>query len=654
MSSLAVGGCRFSQRVRNTLWLHEISARRSTLTCTSHFSSSSSTTNINSSSSRSTNIKRLSPGTEQNKIPQGLAYHRVGQGGRQHAAKQHELRAEGTPEDNKRVAWDELSTEIHYLFRDRDTCNRELFEHFVKHRLDICDASQITNFIRLAGRKSKSKSYLLLVENLRYVALKLEKLKSHPWSFKNISRVIYGLQCLSVKDSGYTEIIITMTDIANDNMKRNNDFPPQNLSMSLYGLQRNNCEDEPSRRLLSVLAKMTTQCIGTFNSQCVGNSLYGLQGMSSEHEEVREMLTALVPKVKNIEGSIDSQNMGSALYGLQGMSSDHAEVCAMLSALLPIVKTCNESLDVKAVVNALYGFQGMSSDSFEVREMLVALVPIIKNCNGHMNAQGVGNTLYGLQGMSGDSAEVCALLVALMPLLRNCIEPLNALAVSNAIYGLRVSLSSLESQPIVDYLLSHALILVKPPASLKLMSTNDMINLRRSIIFSLPALQACLNSDHSKWEEINTLLDNEFISRRERFPQNNGVDASRSNAEKRLRHLCAKVFEKSDIKLSSNEHLLNLFECDIVLRIPYVDGGGAVSNQSTSGGGGCLIINIEVDGAHHIRGNRKRFRHLRDGYLMLRGVVIVRLTAIALGKMKNKQVEKWLLGKVANAKLESK
>jgi very-short-patch-repair endonuclease len=64
-----------------------------------------------------------------------------------------------------------------------------------------------------------------------------------------------------------------------------------------------------------------------------------------------------------------------------------------------------------------------------------------------------------------------------------------------------------------------------------------------------------------------------------------------------------------------------------------------------------VIINIEVDGSHHLRERKKRFFMLRDKYLKSQGVVIERIDVPFLQKMKNDDsLRDWLLKIVANAK----
>jgi very-short-patch-repair endonuclease len=57
-----------------------------------------------------------------------------------------------------------------------------------------------------------------------------------------------------------------------------------------------------------------------------------------------------------------------------------------------------------------------------------------------------------------------------------------------------------------------------------------------------------------------------------------------------------------------------------------------------------VIVNIEVDGQHHLQERKKRFCMLRDKYLESQGVYIVRIDVPFLLKMKDDDsLRDWLL-----------
>jgi hypothetical protein len=159
---------------------------------------------------------------------------------------------------------------------------------------------------------------------------------------------------------------------------------------------------------------------------------------------------------------------------------------------------------------------------------------------------------------------------------------------------------------------------------------------------TLPILQEALKDDYFKWDKIKLLLVDELTRRKSSDNTFLQPGSSRSSAEKQVFNIARKTFENSSILVSSNEYLFNLFEGDIILKIPIINGPSPSHN---------VIINIEVDGSHHLRERKKRFCMLRDRYLKSQGVVIERIDVSVLQKMKNDDsLRDWLLKTVANAK----
>jgi hypothetical protein len=123
-----------------------------------------------------------------------------------------------------------------------------------------------------------------------------------------------------------------------------------------------------------------------------------------------------------------------------------------------------------------------------------------------------------------------------------------------------------------------------------------------------------------------------------------------SRSEQHIHSATVKALAESKLRVSHNEHLFGLFECDMVVRVPFAvdacikeggrgggrDLGGEREKQS-------LIINMEVDGVHHRREKKKRFCKMRDKYLVSRGVVIERMEISTLRAMSAQEVEEWVL-----------
>jgi hypothetical protein len=286
--------------------------------------------------------------------------------------------------------------------------------------------------------------------------------------------------------------------------------------------------------------------------------------------------------------------------------------------------------------------QGMNSTSLEVHELISVLKPKVQSCDESLSEQSVGNALYGLNGMSSESVEVQELITVLVPKILRCKEIVQPMAVSNALYGMHDLMSMSELTAVLRFLLHNVLNYALVPSDLKVLSRKDMICLGQGIILSLPAMKdsSCLShglshDEYLKWNEINVMLGNELNMR-----YNDTPPGDRTVAEKRIFNATIEALKESGVLISHTEYLHNYFECDVVLRIPNVQGDS-------------LIINIEVDGIHHIRQKKRKFCMLRDTYLKSKGIVIERITDTMMDEMKDEELKEWVLQKVSNSLLLS-
>jgi hypothetical protein len=487
-----------------------------------------------------------------------------------------------------------------------------------------------------------------------------------------VGNALFGLQGMS---SDHPEVRALLLAMVPKVQSCREDLKVQAVGTALFGMRRMSSDHHEVCAMISALVPKIQSCREELSSQAVGNALFGVQGLSSDHPEARAMLLALAPKVQSCREDLKVQEVSNALYGLQGMSSDHPEVCAILSALVPKVRSCRdldaqavgnalfglqrmssdypevreillalsskvqscrEDLKAQAVGNALFGLQGLSSDHQEVRAILLALAPKVESCREELTAQQVSNALYGLQGMSGDHPEVRAILLALVPKVRSCRE-LDAQGVGNALYGLQGLSHSVESSLIIDILFSQLVAIAGVTSQFQTLSSRDLVILSQNLAQTLPELRGALADKYDKWEKINLVLTDELASRRIKNDPYFNNDF-RSNVERRVYSTAKKLFDqKPSVLISSNEYLFNLFESDIVLRIP-------ISNNPDRSH---VTMNIEVDGIHHKHKRTERFSTLRDKYLTSKGVAVFRIKVTSLGKMQDDELERLLVEKLS-------
>ena len=133
----------------------------------------------------------------------------------------------------------ELRSNIDQIFSSYNSCNRLLFEKFIMQDLQRCNTANTARFMRLAGKKSRRESIVLLKKHLPLVAKRLQALTSSSWTYTDISSVIYGLQCLGEKDDKYLKILSTMTEVINVKLNGREKISSRDVASMLVGLQRN-------------------------------------------------------------------------------------------------------------------------------------------------------------------------------------------------------------------------------------------------------------------------------------------------------------------------------------------------------------------------------------------------------------------------------
>ena len=181
------------------------------------------------------------------------------------------------------------------------------FDAFVDDFLLKCSKFELSNFIRIAGKKSRNNTAPHMIRRLPDFARKLDSMVSSTWNYKDIAYIMYGLQSCKESDDGYLTIISTMSKIATRTALRDEAILGQSLSMILYGLKGNKFEQKESKEMLSCLHRIAIKCQEPLSAQAVGNALYGMQGMSSDDAEVRLLVRALSGQVERCREPVSAQ-----------------------------------------------------------------------------------------------------------------------------------------------------------------------------------------------------------------------------------------------------------------------------------------------------------------------------------------------------------
>jgi hypothetical protein len=573
-------------------------------------------------------------------------------------------------------------------------------DKFITAQLAICSPGNVSDLMHATVKVTKkSPNLFLLREHLPAIAKRLKEVNPSDWKFRDISTIMYGLQCSRDNDSGVIDVLTVITAAAERGATENLRVTSQDASMMLLGLRKISYGHDASRKLLSVITKIIQKCTDLYDEQNIGNSLLGLQGMSSDCLEVRLLLNALTIKVLESSSKFSSQALGNALFGLQGMCSDCTEVRTLLSALTEKVLGSTAELSAQAVSNSMSGLRGMSSECAVVRTLLSALIPKYRESKRHLGSSEIGDAFYGMRSMSCASPEVKELLSVLLLKLNRPTNDLNISSICDSLCGLQnMNTHTAEVKEVVSVLLKafakntenltprdtgnalQALPLLKEvfgdveykgslvrifhnlnrilyrddgqeatatataTATASLLSLEDLLHLHQSLSLALPETQILLKPTQMKgFLRLHSLLSDDVARRRVEgctyFIPNLALSRVPSIAKKTLHSTAVRLaMERANgVLVETDTFILNLFKADIVLTVPVAAGASGLSK---------VQINFEICGENDRNNKGLSFCRRRDVYLLSEGVRVVRVDASKMVVMSESALMRLLVNAV--------
>ena len=328
---------------------------------------------------------------------------------------------------------------------------------------------------------------------------------------------------------------------------------------------------------------------------------------NKSHFHLKRHLPAIASQVEILSSaSWRPIDISATLYGLQCLVEDDdgylAVVASMTAALVKSTQR-REAVPSHSISMALLGLQNNKLKTRQSLELLGSITIMIKKCQESLDAQAVGNALYGMQSMS---SHLCVGILAV--------------------------------------LLRHTMALTE----VNRMSRLDLLSVGQAVLLCIPFRRDVL--DDTNYELWTKFSDSVCSEHRRRMTKGEYMDDFTSKVEKRMHHAAVEILGQTRVTVSSNEYLFDMFESDIVVRIPFF---GKTDEAEASSEGKWLVINIEVDGIHHRQEKKINFCKLRDAYLKSRGVVVHRIDASRMTKMEDNQLKQWLLNVVAESSLLS-
>jgi hypothetical protein len=275
------------------------------------------------------------------------------------------------------------------------------------------------------------------------LALHLESLSFLPWTFRDVSEVIDGLQHLDGTGTRYQTIIRIIAKIVSDTAVRGEVALRSDVQRAVEVWKHIELGDESSLELLSSTAQMVDSCREQFNPETLQSTIIVFQGMSSKDEEVELLLSAVARKIRSCYGTLSAEGVSVCLGSLRRMTSESRAVLDVLRGLAPLITNCHPPYTNNFTARALYGLQGMSSDHEEVLLVLTALQPLFNHFSEPFSSHDTGVALFGLQNMSSDREELRGILNCLLPFVTSD-EPLQGRSIGEALCGLRGMKSGLD------------------------------------------------------------------------------------------------------------------------------------------------------------------------------------------------------------------
>jgi hypothetical protein len=173
----------------------------------------------------------------------------------------------GGPERNQNIpalspvkkSYGDFNTHISNMISHSNGKSSDI-DAFVKDWLPGCSVREISNFMRISGKKSMNESHLHLKRHLPSIASRIENLSSDSWRPIDVAAALYGLQCLSEDDDGYLTVTAAMTVALTESIRRRQAIPPQSIAMAMVGLQNNRLRTRQSLLLLDSVTAMVRSC----------------------------------------------------------------------------------------------------------------------------------------------------------------------------------------------------------------------------------------------------------------------------------------------------------------------------------------------------------------------------------------------------------
>lgn len=273
---------------------------------------------------------------------------------------------------------------------------------------------------------------------------KLRKCSAH-LKPEDVSNFLYGFKMMEETTPEVQEMLQLLGNkIARTEINYDVPFTPQQIVMSLHGIQKMESKSDLLRTIIKFLTRAIRCTESRFSAFEIGYCFYSLKSFDDSEPVVQELILRLneILVATMLREKLLPTHISGALSGMRSMTAGSAELLAVIRNIGVCMQRCEHDFTGQDIHNCLYGINNLNCNSNEVKLLLRLIHERLVKKNGHcfMQPQEISGALYGLRSARSCNASVRGVIAALTDqIIRNREEngpSFPVWAMSNMIYSL--------------------------------------------------------------------------------------------------------------------------------------------------------------------------------------------------------------------------
>lgn len=456
-------------------------------------------------------------------------------------------------------------------------------------------------------------------------------------------------------------------------------FTAKDLSTVLFGLQGMNCDSDEVKDLLYVMAIEIRKSQEIFQAKDICRAIYGIQGGNSEGVELSNVLSELVIKFKNCNcNDIDINDISRVLFSLKGLktllkSDDYISMIEILLVQLnKVIAIVIDEIVENDVPSAISKPTTTPKKKKNTKKLLFSkLTNLLKNPKNpptptttaalptisspydifsttftitesestESESESFGSESDSIHSFDSTPSTPTTTATFVTSVTDELIdETIDAIDSDNIDTSDSIDTTDDTTTAMLPTVPTPTPILPTPQYKLNTISTKDLVDFQKSLSYILPQIKEISTAENStNWSDTYKGINNEL---KIRFEQSDEYYTPKINSYKSMNDNIIEIIkdmnhkkEINNVEIYTNHYLYNLFESNIVLKIPNRTNLNNDSNKIYK------IINIEIEKNIQIT---KLFSVRRNEYLESQGIFLVNASNSVLDKMNRNELEGWV------------